>query len=58
VTPTTSKQETFMKTQITQQLAALGMALLMNGAIAGGIAYIFSAQVANAQSVAVQLAAV
>jgi hypothetical protein len=46
-----------MKTQITQQLAALGMALLMNGAIAGGIAYLFSAQVPNAQSVAARLAA-
>ena len=47
-----------MKTQITRQLAALGMALLMNGAIAGAVAYLFSAQVANAQSAAVQLAAV
>lgn len=47
-----------MKTQIAQQLAALGMALLMNGAIAGGVAYLFNAQVANAHSVAVLLAAV
>ena len=46
-----------MKTQLTQQLAALGMALLMNGALAGGVAYLFSAQVANAHTVAAQLAA-
>ena len=45
-----------MKTQITRQLAALGMALLMNGVIAGGVAYLFSAQVANAQPVALTLA--
>ena len=38
-----------MKTQITQQFAALGMALLMNVALAGAVAYLFSAQVANAQ---------
>ena len=38
-----------MKTQITQQFAALGMALLMNGALAVAVAYLFSAQVANAQ---------
>jgi hypothetical protein len=40
-----------MKTQLTQQLAALGMAPLMNGVIADGVAYLFSAQVANAQPV-------
>jgi hypothetical protein len=45
-----------MNTRITQQLAALGMALLMNGVIAGGVAYLFSAQVANAQPVALTLA--
>jgi hypothetical protein len=47
-----------MKSRITQQLAALGMALLMNGLLAGGVGYLFSAQVVNAQSVAAQLAAV
>jgi hypothetical protein len=46
-----------MKTQVTRQLAALGMALLMNGVIAGAVAYLFSAQVADAQSVAIRLAA-
>jgi hypothetical protein len=45
-----------MKTPITGQLAALGMALLMNGAIVGGVAYLFSAKVANAQPVALTLA--
>ena len=46
-----------MNTQLTRQLAALGMALLMNGIIAGGVAYLLSAQVAHAQSAAVRLAA-
>ena len=47
-----------MKTQITQQFAALGMALLMNGALAGAVAYLFSAQVANAEVVNAQPAAI
>ncbi len=40
-----------MNAQLTQKLAALGMALLMSGAMVGGIAYLFSGQVANAQTV-------
>ena len=40
-----------MKTQITQKLAALGVALLMNGAIVGSVAYLFNAQMASACSV-------
>ncbi len=40
-----------MSTPLTQKLAALGVALLMNGAIVGVVAYLFSAQVANAQTV-------
>jgi len=41
-----------MNTRLTQQFAALGMALAMNGAIAGGVAYLFNAQAAHAQAVA------
>ena len=33
-----------MTTQISSKLAALGMALIMNGFIVGGIAYLFDAQ--------------
>jgi hypothetical protein len=42
------KQETLMTTQISTKLAALGMALLMNSAMIGGIAYLFNAQAALA----------
>jgi hypothetical protein len=34
-----------MNTQISTKLAALGMALLMNSAIIGGVAYLFNTQV-------------
>ncbi|MGD0503146.1 MAG: hypothetical protein ABSD02_10410 [Steroidobacteraceae bacterium] len=47
-----------MNTQITQKLAALGMALLMNGAIVGTVAYLFSAQMASAESLAAPMATV
>ena len=33
-----------MTTQISSKLAALGMALIMNGFIVGGIAYLFDGQ--------------
>jgi hypothetical protein len=33
-----------MTTQISSRLAAFGMALMMNGFIVGGIAYLFDAQ--------------
>jgi hypothetical protein len=33
-----------MTTQISSKLAALGMALIMNGFIVGGIAYLFDAR--------------
>ena len=33
-----------MNTKISSKIAALGMALLMNGFILGGIAYLFHAQ--------------
>jgi len=39
-----------MKTQITQKLAALGVALLMNGALVGSVAYLFNAQMASARA--------
>jgi len=34
-----------MHTEITQKMAAFGLALLMNTAIIGGVAYLFQAQV-------------
>jgi hypothetical protein len=42
-----------MTTQISTKLAALGIALLMNGAMIGGIAYLFNAQAFTAQSSAI-----
>ena len=39
-----------MTTQISTKLAALGMALLMNSAMIGGIAYVFNAQTAASQA--------
>jgi hypothetical protein len=47
-----------MKSQIAQKLAALGVALLMNGAIVGTVAYLFGAQMAHAQPAALRLATV
>jgi hypothetical protein len=47
-----------MNTEISQKLAALGMALLMNGAIVAMVAYLFTAQLASAQSIAAPLATV
>jgi hypothetical protein len=37
-----------MKTDISMKLAALGVALLMNSAIIGGVALLFNAQLAQA----------
>lgn len=39
-----------MRTQLSQKLAALGMALVLHGAIAGGIAYLFSTGAAHADA--------
>jgi hypothetical protein len=51
-------QEIVMKTQFSQKLAALGVALLMNGAIVGTVALLFGAQLAGAQTTEIRLAAV
>jgi hypothetical protein len=40
-----------MKTEISTKLAALGAALVMNSAIIGGVAYLFSAQLHQAAPV-------
>jgi hypothetical protein len=37
-------QETIMNTRISAKLAALAIALMMNGFIIGGVAYLFDAQ--------------
>ena len=42
---TTIKQESVMNSKNSTKLAALGMALMMNGFILGSIAYLFDAQV-------------
>jgi hypothetical protein len=42
---TASKQEPIMNTKISTKIAALGMALMMNGFILAGIAYLFDVQV-------------
>lgn len=39
-----------MNTQISTKLAALGMALLLNTAMIGGVAYLFNAQLLASQS--------
>jgi hypothetical protein len=44
-------QETSMNTHISSKLAALAIALMMNGFIIGGIAYLFDAQVHQPLSV-------
>jgi hypothetical protein len=52
--------ETNMNTQISTKLAAVLVALMMNGLILGGVAYLFSdpsAQNSNASSIAAQAAA-
>jgi hypothetical protein len=41
---TFTNQETVMNTQISTKLAALGVALMLNGLMIGGIAYLFNAQ--------------
>ncbi len=46
-----------MTTQISAKLAALGIALMLNVAIMGAIAFVFNAQAANAQSSSLRLAA-
>jgi hypothetical protein len=37
-------QETLMNTRISSKLAALAVALMMNGFLFGGVAYLFDAQ--------------
>ena len=39
-----------MTTQISAKLAALGIALMMNAAMMGAIAYVFNAQTGNGQT--------
>jgi hypothetical protein len=46
-----------MTTQISAKLAALGIALVMNFAMMGAIAYLFNAQTGNGQASQVRLAA-
>jgi hypothetical protein len=46
-----------MTTQISAKLAALGIALMLNCAMMGAIAYLFNAQAANGQTSSVRLAA-
>ena len=52
-----TNQETQMTTQISAKLAALGIALMMNVAMMGAIAYVFNAQTGNGQTSQVRLAA-
>jgi hypothetical protein len=54
---TAPNQETLMTTQISTKLAALGMALLMNTAMIGGIAYMFNAQAFAGQPSAISMLA-
>ncbi|MGA2342095.1 MAG: hypothetical protein ABSG29_02805 [Steroidobacteraceae bacterium] len=46
-----------MTTQISAKFAALGIALMLNVAMMGAIAYVFNAQAANGQTSEVRLAA-
>jgi hypothetical protein len=46
-----------MTTQISAKLAALGIALMMNVAMMGAIAYLFNAQAGDGQTSEVRLAA-
>ena len=46
-----------MTTQISAKLAALGIALMMNFAMMGAIAYVFNAQTGNGQTSQARLAA-
>jgi hypothetical protein len=46
-----------MTTQISAKLAALGIALMMNFAMMGAIAYLFNAQTGNGQTSQIRLAA-
>jgi hypothetical protein len=43
-----------MNTQISTKLAALAVALMMNGLIIGGVAYIFNGQLHEAAALSVQ----
>ena len=52
-----TNQETHMTTQISTKLAALGIALMMNVAMMGAIAYVFNAQAGNGQTSPLRLAA-
>ena len=46
-----------MNTKISSKIVALGMALMMNGFIMGGIAYLFDAQfLAHSQGVTLAIA--
>jgi hypothetical protein len=46
-----------MTTQISAKLTALGIALMLNFAMMGAIAYVFNAQAAHGQTSQVRLAA-
>jgi hypothetical protein len=46
-----------MTTQISAKFAALGIAMMMNVAMMGAIAYMFNAQTGNGQSSQVRVAA-
>jgi hypothetical protein len=46
-----------MTSQISAKLAALGIALMMNFAMMGAIAFVFNAQTGNGQAAPVRLAA-
>jgi len=46
-----------MTSQVSAKLAALGIALMLNFAMMGAIAYVFNAQAANGQTSPVRLAA-
>jgi hypothetical protein len=51
-------KEPVMNTQISTKIAALCMALMMNGLMMGGIAYLFSGQVQGPPSAVLALATV
>jgi hypothetical protein len=51
-------KELVMNTQISSKLAALCMALMMNGLMVGGIAYLFSGHIQSQPSALLALAGV
>jgi thiol:disulfide interchange protein len=50
--PETLDKETIMNTSISTKLTALALALVFNGAIMGGMAYLFNAQLQQPTAVA------